>query len=178
MKPHKGICKECNQEKWISNARCLCDKCVYKINHNGLTPLEVIKEKQKNKTINSPYLKQFKKPVKSTQATKEKRRELLNKDRETYLKVFNSKPNYCEECFLKGIVQYLPSDFENDEGNINFISQYSHILSKSAFPEYRHNPENFNRLCLSHHQHWEFFDKTKMKIYEPNQLIIEKIRNK
>ena len=51
------------------------------------------------------------------------------------------------------------------------------ILFIQALPIFLILFENFNLLCLRCHQIYEFGDKKSMKIYEPNQLIIQKIKS-
>lgn len=187
FKPHKGICIDCDQDKWMVNSKGQCEECRYKQNHGGKTKLEVQIEKEKSKPKKTYQLKRT--PLKRSKNTlkrsfieqskesKEKRDEVLKKDRETYLEVFNSTPNECEECKLNGIYTPLPDQFEDEEGNIIAIWQYSHILSKGAFEEFRHNKNNINRICREHHDQWEFGNRESMKIYEPNQIIIQKLKD-
>jgi hypothetical protein len=187
FKSHKGICIDCNQDKWIVNSKGQCEECRYKQNHGGKTKLEVQIEKEKSKPKKTYQLKRTslkrskntikRSSIKQSKESKEKRDEILKKDRETYLEVFNSTPNECEECRLNGIHTPLPDQFEDEEGNIIATWQYSHILSKGAFEEFRHNKNNFNRLCREHHDMYEFGDRESMKIYESNQIIIRKLKN-
>ena len=53
----------------------------------------------------------------------------------------------------------------------------SHILTKGAHPEMAHDPRNINILCYEAHNQWEFGDRQKMRIFESNRLIIEKLKN-
>jgi hypothetical protein len=129
-----------------------------------------------NKPWRRTIIRKAYKPLKrtkivSTANTKQKRKTMKELDFATYFAVFASKPHKCEECDKP-----LPSVFKDKEGNINAIFQFSHILTKSAFPEFRHDSRNFNRLCFEHHQQWEFGDRKTMRIYEPNQLVIEQLR--
>jgi len=106
-------------------------------------------------------------------ATRLKRQEVLKKDQFTYMLLWLSRPHECENCGSP-----LPEDFLDDEKNINAIWQYSHILSKGSHIEFRYEPRNFNRLCFKCHELWEFApieEKKKMKIYEPNQIIIQQL---
>jgi len=168
------VCVKCGS-KWVVNkTHCLCDECNYFRLH-GFTKKEAQISKQKSKKVVKYQIKR--KPLKTSSKSREKRKLVLEKDRETYLKVFNSKPHVCEECRLNNKITRLPDEFEDEDGNINAIWQYSHIMTKSAFPEYRNNPLNFNRLCLEHHQVWEFGDREKMKIFTLNQLTIQKLKN-
>jgi hypothetical protein len=170
----KDICRGCGKDKFIVNkTHMLCLDC----NHFRLhkkTRFETAKEKFDSSLpkLKIKPLKQRKWVVKSTTKTKEKRQETLCKDRETYFKVFKNKPHNCEECDMP-----LPEVFEDENGDIVMIAQYSHILGKQAWPEFRHNPENFNRLCMGCHDKWDHGDKRSMKIYEKNGIIIEKLKN-
>lgn len=79
-----------------------------------------------------------------------------------YRWVWDRKPHICEE-------------------TIRPLSDYSavyisHILTKGARPEMAHDPRNVNILCLAAHNHWEFGDRTQMRIYAKNLLTIQKLR--
>jgi hypothetical protein len=163
---HKGICKICGNEVWGLNSKDICPGCVYKKNHEGKSRFEIQLEKVK-----------FKKPkrIKRSKKSIEKRKEVLQKDQELYEYWFNTKSHYCEECHNP-----LPKKFKNDLGEINAIWQYSHIISKGSRPRLRHHKLNGNRLCFTCHQRWEFGtkeEKMKMKIWEKNQKLIEKMMN-
>lgn len=171
-------CKKCGSTYVVNKTHTLCDDCNYiRIHGESRISAVIRKELAKVKT----YITPVRKPVKTTKnkvkhtdklITLDKRKETLKKDRETYKLVFISKPNCCEECGIG-----LPDFFETLDGSIADISQYSHILSKGAWPQFRHNPENFNRLCPIHHSQWETGDRKSMKIYEGNMKIIDKLLN-
>jgi len=161
-------CK-CGSVYIVNNTYNLCDACNYYRLH-GKTRFEVAREKESTKPRKIYYLKRS--PVRSTKRTKEKRVEILSKDRELYLYIFNTKLPICEECSNK-----LPDVFEDKNGDIFCIGQYSHILGKGAYPEFRHNKLNMNRLCYHCHDKWEFGAKEGMKIYEGNQVLIEKMKD-
>lgn len=173
---------QCGNKYVVNKTHNLCGSCNYKRLNGGKARFEVAREKESTKVRKAYQIKRTslkrkktslkRSPVRSTQRTKEKRAEMLRKDREVYLKVFNSKDNCCEEC---GVI--LSDRFEDDEGNIIDIFRFSHILGKAAYPEFRHNKLNMNLLCLKCHQIWEFSSKEKMKIYKGNQILIEKMRN-
>lgn len=65
-----------------------------------------------------------------------------------YKKVWKEKNTICEECGRKLWVF-----------NRIFIS---HVLSKGAYPSYRHDMRNVNILCTEHHQQWEFGNRKSM----------------
>lgn len=157
-------CVKCGS-KWVENkTHSLCHDCNYFRLHK-----ETEREAKIRKDIQN-VVKVYKiKPqrIKSSLKTVDKRKETLLKDRETYYKVFVDKPCECEECGRE-----LPSEFEDEIGNINSIWQYSHILSKGAFPEYRHSVWNFQKLCMDCHQVYEFGDRLKMKTYFHTKLIV------
>lgn len=153
---------------WVVNKKYwLCDNCNYKRLHGGKSKFEIQKIKQKPKKSRS---------IKSSVKTKNKRTETLEKDRELYLEVFNTKPNHCENCKLEGKTVELPDVFE-DENGIVAIWQYSHILPKSTHPKLRHCLKNINRMCLSCHNTWDFGDKKSMAIYSQNLDIIKELNN-
>ena len=160
-------CSKCGKPSFIVNRkRMLCDDCNYFRMH-GMTRLDAFKHKESQK--------QYKLPVKKKTAVKTnvKRSETLLKDRETYRKVFSSKPNECEECGTQ-----LPDVFEDEKGSIAYVVQYSHILGKAAYPEFRHDPRNFNRLCFNCHRKYEDGDSREtMKIFANNQVIIQTLFN-
>ena len=162
-------CSGCGKNYIIVNKKYgLCQVC----NHNRLHPVSDTLARPESTISKKRYYPLKRTKIKSTAYTKEKRKELLKLDEAVYFIVFNQKECKCEECGKK-----LPTTFKDKDGNINAIWQYSHILSKGAFCEHRHNPDNFNKLCFDCHQQWEFGDKSKMKIYEHNQLIIQKLKN-
>lgn len=95
--------------------------------------------------------------------------ETIQEDEAFYLKLWESRAHYCEECGT-----FLGNSFRNKEGKI-IKYRYSHILGKKAYPEFRRNEKNINILCLDHHYQWDFGDKKSMKIYPNNQIIIQEL---
>ena len=179
MQQKIGDCIECPRTNVPINSKGLCPDCVYKRNHDGMSRFEVTKSKEKGKNDKLYSLKR--KPIKTTKKRKkknvflknerlEKRRRQIEKDEKTYEEVFNSKPNFCEECGKP-----LPDELRDEEEQIIFRTQYSHIMTKAAYPEFRNDSRNFNRLCDVHHDQWEFHDRENMKIYRQNQKIIEQL---
>lgn len=187
----RGDCQgECKRTNIPINSKGFCSDCQYMQTHGRSKQevyLERSKEKQKDKPIK--YTSIQRKPLKTSKKRPkilvngllkderlEKRREQIRKDEETYEQVFNSNPPLCEECLLNGIKTKLNTAFRDEENQVIARWQYSHIVTKQSEPRFRNNPKNFNRLCLQHHQDWEFGDRTKMRIYESNQKIIEQLR--
>jgi len=103
--------------------------------------------------------------------------EIVKKDEETYEKVFNNADKLfnfvrCEECDL-----LLTTSFRDKKGKVNNRFMYSHILTKGAFPEHRHNEENFLLLCRDCHNRYEFGDRSNMKTYPKAEKIMNKLLN-
>jgi hypothetical protein len=188
MQQKFGICLQCEQQKPI-NSKQICGDCVYSNNHQGKSKQEILVEKR-NKRVESiraikpivttiskrKPLKHSKKRIKHSDKSKERREEAIRKDEELYEYIFNTKPPFCEECGTR-----LPDEFRDEEGRVIMRSQYSHIMTKGGFPEFRHDGRNVNRLCFEDHQRWEFSDRKNMRIYESNQIIIQELldeRNK
>lgn len=148
-----GICKNCGNTKPIVNIKyCLCSECnKLRLNAESSKPIKTSAKHKK---------------------TSLKRLETLKKDKETYFEVFQLKESVCEGCGRP-----LSNVFEQG-GQIIDIWQYSHILSKGSFPQLRHNPKNFNRLCFKCHQIWEFGGEEGRKVlscYDKNQEIISEL---
>lgn len=81
-------------------------------------------------------------------------------DQEFYELAWNTLPHRCEECGM-----YLQ----------NFSRGFvSHILTKGAYPSYRHDIRNVNILCQGPgtnqcHEKWEFGSRKSMKIWGKNE---------
>ncbi len=77
-----------------------------------------------------------------------------------YQKAWQASGKRCEECGME----------------LHGFSRFyiSHILSKGAFPSLRHDMDNYNCLCLTHHAQYETGKRREMKIWETNK---EKIKN-
>jgi hypothetical protein len=165
-------CKECGSKYVVNVKHCLCVDCNHKRLHGKSRFESAVDRKRELSTKTSNKRRRVKTDEEriSLQKRKDKRSDVIRMDRETYRRVFDSKPHECEECG-----HHLPEVFEDEAGKIMFVSQYSHILGKKANPEHRHNHINFNRLCLEHHQQWEFGDRKSMKIYGQNLITIQKL---
>lgn len=169
-----GDCIKCPRKNVQVNSKGICSECVYEINH-GKTRFEVALEKEKSRPkkiyeLKKTPLKPSKKRLKQIPIKKritERGIKQIELDELTYEEVFNLKPCQCEECGTQ-----LPDRFRDDEGRVIYKTQYSHILGKQAYPEFRNDKRNFNRLCGADHDQWEFGEKEKMKIFEKNQEII------
>lgn len=166
----KEQCKKCGKSNFIVNKRyCLCEVCNC-LRLHGKQPFEraVIKEKEPNNTIPNKRPKRAVKGLNTVKKTTMKREAQRLADLETYYAVFSNCLNICQEC---GCI--LPADFKDEDGRLNCLGQYSHILSKGSHPEFRNDYRNFNRLCPPCHDNWEFGQKSDMKIYSNNQKIIQ-----
>ncbi|MFW6273067.1 MAG: hypothetical protein ACOC2U_04750 [bacterium] len=144
-----GVCSNCENERLIVNkTHNLCEECNH-IRLHGETKFETIKNKLNNKKQKSGQ---------------------IYKDEETYEKVFYSKPCFCENCRKP-----LPNKFRDENGKIIARYQYSHILGKGAWPQYRNEVWNIMKNCLYCHQEWDFGEKRKMSVYEKcKELILTK----
>jgi hypothetical protein len=163
-------CK-CGSNFIVNKKYNLCSNCNYERLHEGKSRLEVIIEKNENKEcVFKRYKHKKAKGDITIQLKKDKQLKRFKTDEKTYFEVFSTKPHECQECHYP-----LPDEFYDEKGNINYIVQYSHILGKAAFSQFRNKLKNFNRLCGIHHDQWEFGDKESMQIYEDNQIIIQEL---
>lgn len=88
-----------------------------------------------------------------------------SKEDQTYFKSqWERLPHFCLECGIE-----LPGY------SASFIS---HILSKGAHPALRHDPDNSQILCFSHHQQWDFGNRKIMKIWAGNKKIVQRLLKK
>ena len=76
--------------------------------------------------------------------------------------VWQHKPHRCEET-LQPLEEYS-------------AAYCSHILTRGAHPEMANDPRNINILCLPMHERWGHGDRKRMRIYQKNQKIIDKLR--
>lgn len=178
MKIRVEVCTQCFI-LGVVNSKGICQSCTFRNNHDGKNQFEVYNDRAKiNQSIkvnNIPNsktnpIKTPKKRVKQDFEKLQRRQEIIDQDEELYKYIFDTTPDKCEECGTQ-----LPDQFRDDEGKVVCRWQYSHILGKGAFPEFRHHKRNINRLCFSCHQKWEFSDRTKMNIYERNQTTIQQL---
>jgi hypothetical protein len=140
-------CKKCGQDRFIVNKHfSLCGICNSERLSNNKPTHKVEKIKRGGVKINKMQVN-------------------INADENFYLECFNLSNHECEECGAP-----LPNEFRDSNGKVNARWRYSHILSKSIYPELRHNVKNINHLCLKHHTQWDHGDKKNMKIYELNKL--------
>lgn len=148
---NKRVCKGCGSEfTGLAKVKGLCQTCAFNA--------------QKCKNSDKP--KPIKKPV--SQKTKQAMDSFY-----TFAKTVwdNAKqPDgfvYCEETGAQ-----LGDDFNPKQHGMCI----SHILSKGAYPELYYDPENINILHPNQHLIWEFGDKAKMRIFDPEKL--ERLKQK
>jgi len=172
-------CKSCGQHKFIVNKKYyVCDLC----NKKRLASQRGEEYKPKTYTLKRTPLKRSKKPLKRTPIKKKISKnqiKIKNKDKLIYTEVFNFfhpiTKGKCQNCGKK------LNDICSVDDIIIDNFRFSHILTKQAYPEYRHLFINFNYLCFDCHQLWEFGTKDKkenMVIYDINKFIIENLTSK
>lgn len=78
--------------------------------------------------------------------------DLREKDKVTYKIVYERAKGRCEQT---GDVVY-PTEFEAPDGKVLAPWRFSHVLTKEAYPEARHDPENIMYLSSKElHTSWE-----------------------
>lgn len=183
MNQKVDVCKQCGFPRPV-NSKLICPDCVFKNNHQGLNQQAVYYERHKLKEEQQPkvYINNLPNATKKAKKTMingllkdtrlEKRRNKIDADEIFYEKFFSMTEPQCEECGTE-----LPDVFRDDNGMVVYRSQYSHILGKGAYPEFRHDLRNMNRLCLKCHHIWDFGDRTEMSIYYKNQETVQILRD-
>ena len=85
-----------------------------------------------------------------------------SQDQDFYREAWERSKQVCENCgqHLNGFSR----------------SHIAHLLTKKAFPRFRHNFDNYATLCLSCHDVLDARDRTKMKIWPELELRIEKLK--
>lgn len=85
-------------------------------------------------------------------------------DIEFFERIWIDRPHYSE----------VSGEFLGDEFNVCF---FSHILTKKAYPRFRHYAKNICLMTYQEHQEWEFTDRKDPKWKElrdeAEELIIE-----
>lgn len=80
------------------------------------------------------------------------------------MRIWESRPHYCEECGI----------FLTEPRRHNF----AHILPKSHYPAFRHNPENIVLLCLEHHTQLDAGKKYNLRIWPQLEVTIQTLKLK
>lgn len=147
-------CKECGSPYIVNKKYQLCDECNFKRLHDGRSKREVYSQRQKRVLV---------KPIKPVS----KKRTLVCKvDDKIYEEIWREKEHICENC-------------GKELGEEKKSLYFSHILSKGAYPEFRHRKENFNLLCFECHRKWEDGteeSRSKMKVYLYNKKVEEELK--
>ena len=93
----------------------------------------------------------------------EKQKSRLASDDQVNKSIWESRPHLCVEC-------------NKDLGKKPFKMFFSHLLSKGAHPELRHDPSNIVLHCKACHNKWEFASgfRKNSKTYLSNLSYIEK----
>lgn len=110
-------CSGCGKVTKIQNKYLnLCANCVYKRTHRGMSRYEVLRKRQADREV------------------KANKRLRNTGERDMFLRIWNQRPHYCENCG-----RYL-----GDEPRVIF---FSHRVAKSVSERDRLNPENIDLLC-------------------------------
>ena len=106
----------------------------------------------------------MKKQTARGKAKKEAKKDLLKEDKEFYMKVWGSRPHICNFC-------------KCSLGSEALTYHFDHILEKEVYPEYRHEIQNIQLLCLPCHNNktggfvpeWfkDFVQNIKVELGEP-----------
>lgn len=155
----KGICKQCNQEKYIVNSKQLCDDCNYFRLH-GQTRFEASVEKQKNK-VNKIYVIN-KKPLKTRSKTIKKKIRKPTGERQVHFEIWKEREHICVNCKCD------LDRFVDEETGDPFPMLFSHIRSKGARPDLRLDKDNFDLLCPECHFAYEHIGKEAFKKRKTN----------
>jgi len=101
----------------------------------------------------------FKKKTSFIKKTSSKQRKVRKEDDGVYEKVFNRANGRCEE------TGELILTSLTDESGTKIIDRFrfSHLLTKAAYPEARHDPDNLFYTTFEMHQKWEFSSEEDRK---------------
>jgi len=134
IKPYKGICNKCKQEKWIQNSKGVCSDCVYMSNHNGKTQFEVSYDRQKQKVVKQYHIKKKVPKKRFKKATGEKI---------MFLEVWQEREHICKWCGV-------------NLGDTPKAHMFSHRISKGANSKLRLDKNNIDLFCFDCHYADEF----------------------
>lgn len=136
---------------------CGHDREIYAKSMCGVCYNKDYTKKQIARTANKPIVR---KPLKKVSA---KGKKVIDEDTAVYEKLWAKRPHRCEECG-----KWLGDTWSRHN--------FSHIISKGAYIQLRHDERNFNILCLEHHNQWEYGKRDLMKIRVKNEGVINQLK--
>lgn len=92
------------------------------------------------------YKQGSEKPLKPIPKITPKQQEIKEEDVEFFKEIWNSRPHKSEVTGASLNYEFNPAMF--------FV--FSHILTKKAYPKFRHNERNIMLMTLKEHHIWEF----------------------
>jgi len=84
--------------------------------------------------------------------------------KELFREIWIERPHYCECC-------------HKELGEIPLAHFFSHILSKGAFPKYKHNKDNIILICMNCHNDWEYGNRSLIK-FSLKKRLYDLLKNK
>lgn len=155
------MCAGCEQEQYIYKnigGKKYCKSCTFKLEPPKLTfkvtVIKKVSEKQKLKV--------------------EEKKELVERDKEFYLKCWSDRFMYKESEIGYGQYHSEPrcevcNKFLTYEPNLTY---FHHILEKRNYPELRHEPKNIAIVCTECHNRYEVMPDMVPKLVERRNKLL------
>lgn len=106
----------------------------------------------------------FSTPKKPINRVSDKGRLQIMSDTAFYNEIWNERPHSCEECGCN-----LGEHWER--------YMFSHLITKGAHPDLRHDKRNISLSCMPCHSRWETGDRKNMRIFTRyKDTILELLR--
>ncbi len=149
----KDLCSSCNKFPVINRKHMLCQIC----NHKRLHPNEpkkiykpIRKILRKNKAFNRDQesIKKQKQSQKAIRKITDKQKLIRLQDKKIFLEIWSEREHICVCC--------------NQELLFPNTWYFSHVVSKGALPQARHDKENIVLKCDKCHFEWEHGDRNKL----------------
>lgn len=95
----------------------------------------------------------------------------IKDDQNFYQEIWDERDHGCMEC-----IALNPDEDSNHLGDVPNKWYFAHVLSKQAYPKFRHNKKNIIIMCPDHHTKLDHGDKTKLKCWPELEELTQELK--
>ena len=159
IKKKKGTCIDCIEENNDETEKnIIAGRCGF---HYKKHRSEVSESKRKQRGESASKDRPKEREQYSIPKRSEKGKKLSNEDQKFFKQIWNDRPHYSE----------ISVQFLGDQYNPVF---FSHILTKAAYPGFRHNPNNIMLMTFDEHQEYEFHSRSTSEFKRKFGKVLQK----